>query len=73
MANYEDFGLKHGSFKMLPSDESIKHWAGMPEAKKKLTDIVQSVRSDDIGQSEFVIMCSAYGGGKTHAMRFFAR
>lgn len=73
MKNFEDFGLKSGSFKTLPSDKSVKHWAGMPEAKKKLTDIIQSVRSDDIGQSEFVIMCSAYGGGKTHAMRYFVR
>ena len=73
MINFADFGLKPGSFKMLPSDESVKHWAGMPESKKKLTDIIQSVRSDDIGQSEFVIMCSTWGGGKTHAMRYFAR
>lgn len=73
MINFTDFGLKPGSFKTLPSGDAVKHWAGMPEAKKKLTDIIQSVRSDDIGQSEFVIMCSAWGGGKTHAMRYFAR
>lgn len=71
--NFSDFRLKEGTFRQLPWDDALQHWAGMPKAKKKLEDIVQSVRSDDIGQSEFVIMCGAWGSGKTHAMRYFAR
>ena len=68
-----DFGLKKNPFRTLVTEESTKHWAGMSEIKGMLEDIVRSVQPDDIGQSECVILYGAYGGGKTHALRYFTR
>lgn len=71
MVEPTNFGLKRKPFGSLPTDESVQHWAGMQETKQRLEDIVVSVRPDDIGEREFVIMYGAFGGGKTHALRFF--
>ena len=73
MINASDFGLQQNPFRTLVTDEATKHWAGMPETKQRLEEIVISVLPEDIGASEFVIMYGSYGGGKTHALRYFAR
>ena len=70
MLNPADFGLKENPFSIVPSAE-IEHWAGMPETKEALADVVASVRPDDIGASEFVVVCGEYGAGKSHALRYF--
>ena len=69
--NIADFGLKPKPFSLLPTDSSVQRWAGMPDAKRKLEDIVSSVRPDDIGTQEFVVVYGTLGGGKTHALRYF--
>lgn len=73
MVNPEDFGLQSQPFQTLATDASTKHWAGMPEAKQILEDIVISVLPEDIGEREFAIMHGPWGGGKTHALGYFAR
>ena len=70
-ANPADFGLKENPFGIVP-DAEVKHWAGMPETKSSLRDVVASVRPDDIGASEFVVLLGDYGAGKSHALRFFS-
>ena len=65
-----DFRLKDNSFRSLP-DADISHWAGMPETKRLLSDVISSVRPDDVGASEFVILHGVYGAGKSHALRYF--
>ena len=64
------FGLKENPFSTLPGDE-VKHWAGMPEVRRAVADVVSSVRPDDIGAREFVLVYGEWGSGKTHALRFF--
>jgi len=71
MLDTAKFGLKHRPFVTLPTGESVQHWAGLPDAKQRLEDIIVSVRPDDIGEREFVLLYGAFGGGKTHALRFF--
>lgn len=73
MVKPEEFGLQRDPFRLLATEESARRWAGMPEAKRMLQDIVVSVLPDDIGASEFTIIYGSFGGGKTHAMRYFAR
>ena len=73
MSIANDFGFIDSPFKYLPTDASIGSWAGMPEPKRLLEDIIQSVQPDDIGEQEFVILYGALGGGKTHALRYFER
>lgn len=68
-----DFGLTNNPFHLLVTEASERHWAGMPDVKKRLADIVHSVLPDDIGASEFVVLHGDLGGGKTHALRYFAR
>lgn len=55
-----DFRLKDNSFRSLP-DADISHWAGMPETKRLLSDVISSVRPDDVGASEFVILQQVHG------------
>ena len=71
MLNPRDFGLKENPFGNLPGAE-VTHWAGMPKTKEALADVVSSVRPDDIGASECVVLQGDYGAGKSHALRFFA-
>ena len=72
MLNPADFGLKENPFGVVPGAE-VEHWAGMPEMKTALADVVSSVRPDDIGASEFVVVYGEYGAGKSHALRYFER
>lgn len=71
-AETEKFGLKSNPFHHLVTPEDEKIWAGLPEMKRILGDVVKSVHPDDIGASEFVVLASELGGGKTHALRYFA-
>ena len=73
MVTVSDFGLKPDPFRLMATERSAEHWAGMPETKRMLQDIVVSVLPEDIGASEFVIISGAWGGGKTHALRYFFR
>lgn len=73
MTKPADFGLQPNPFQILPTDDSIRCWAGMPEVRRTLEDVITSVQPDDIGGQEFVIIHSPLGGGKTHAFRFFKR
>ena len=70
MTSTMDFGLKENPFSTLPGAE-VKYWAGMPEIRRALADVVSSVRPDDIGAREFIVMRGNWGAGKTHALRFF--
>lgn len=68
-----DFGLINNPFHLLVTEQSERYWAGMPDVKRQIEDVVRSVLPDDIGASEFVILHGDWGGGKTHALRYFAR
>lgn len=70
MLNSSDFGLQNNPFRLMPSAE-VEIWAGLPETKKALEDVVVSVQPDDVGTSEFVVIQGDYGAGKSHAMRYF--
>ena len=72
MLNPEQFGLKPSPFSLIP-DAHVQFWAGLPETKRALEDVFTSVRRDDVGSSEFIILNGAYGAGKSHALRYFAR
>lgn len=65
-----NFGLRKNPFSTVP-DAEVRNWAGLPETKTALADVVRSVRLDDVGTSEFVIMQGDYGAGKSHALRYF--
>ena len=69
--NPNDFGLKENPFGIVPSTE-VTHWAGMRQTRNALEDVISSVRPDDIGASECVVMHGDFGAGKSHALRFFA-
>ena len=71
MLNPADFGLKRNPFSIVPNEEGERHWAGLPETKRALADVVNSVRPDDVGASEFVVLHGEYGAGKSHALRHF--
>lgn len=71
MADTEQFGLKPNPFHHLVRDEDVHVWAGMPDTKNRIQDVVQSVLPDDIGSSEFAILVGELGSGKTHALRYF--
>lgn len=73
MSNIERFGLVTNPFHHLVADGGADFWAGAPKTKKALGDVVRSVQPDDIGASEFVLLAGSWGGGKTHAMRYFSR
>lgn len=70
MLNPVDYGLTENPFSILPNAE-IEHWAGLPKTKEALSDVITSVRPDDVGASEFVVMNGSYGAGKSHALRYF--
>ena len=70
MPNPSDFGLQKNPFSILPNAE-VEHWAGLPETKKALADVVSIVRPDDVGASEFVVLHGDWGAGKSHALRYF--
>jgi len=68
----EKFGLSRSPFSLVP-EQDVLFWAGLPETKTALQDVMSSVRDDDIGSSEFVILNGDLGAGKSHALRYFAR
>lgn len=70
MLNPADFGLKENPFSMVP-DADVEYWAGLPETKRAFSDVVVSVCPDDVGSSEFVVICGNWGAGKSHALRYF--
>ncbi len=70
MANPSTFGLRENPFGNVPGAE-VKNWAGLQKTKQMLSDIVLSVRPDDIGSKEAVILLGDYGAGKSHALRYF--
>ena len=72
MLNPKQFGLSPSPFSLTP-DANVKFWSGMPESKRALKDVIVSVRNDDVGSSEFVLLNGAFGAGKSHALRYFAR
>ena len=73
MLKPSDFGLKNNPFHPLATDGGTEHWAGMPQAKEMLGDVIHSVLPNDIGAMEFVVLHGHWGSGKTHALRYFAR
>ncbi len=72
MLNPANFGLKENPFS-IGLNGKIKCWAGLPDTRKALADVIASVRPDDVGASEFVVLSGAYGAGKSHALRYFTR
>ena len=70
MVNPVNFGLKSSPFGAVPGTE-IVNWAGLHSTKRTLSNFVSSVRPDDIGTSEFIVLYGEYGAGKSHALRFF--
>lgn len=71
MLNPNEFGLKENPFGIVPGAE-VNQWAGMRQTRHALEDVVSSVRPDDIGASECVMVHGEFGAGKSHALRFFA-
>lgn len=71
MLNPNDFGLKENPFGIVPGTE-VTQWAGMRRTHDALEDVMSSVRPDDIGASECVIVHGDFGAGKSHALRYFA-
>lgn len=69
--NPKEFGFERSPFTNVATAESAKIWAGMEDTKEMLKDVIDSVRPDDIGEREFVIIHGSWGGGKTHAFRYF--
>jgi hypothetical protein len=61
--------LRKNPFTVVPG-ERVTVWAGYPELRQALLDIVESCRSDKIGLSEFVILHGELGTGKSHALRY---
>lgn len=72
MLDSQQFGLKSSPFSLIPNAD-VRFWAGLPETKRALKDVIVSVRDDDVGSSEFVLLNGNYGAGKSHALRYFAR
>ena len=72
VVNSRDYGLLEGSLSTVP-DEEATHWAGMRQPREALDDTVRSVRIDDIGANECVIVYGELGAGKSHALKYFAR
>ena len=72
MLNPQKFGLSTSPFSLTP-DADVRFWAGLPESKRALEDVIVSVRNDDVGSSEFVLLNGAFGAGKSHALRYFAK
>lgn len=75
MSNPNDWNLKNSPFQHIAHEAETETnvWAGMPKVKRSIDDIVRSVMPNDIGSSEFVIVYGEFGGGKTHALRYFER
>lgn len=73
MLNPADFGLTDNPFGMVPNPAIDGRWAGLPLTKNALADVIASVRPDDVGASEFVVLSGDYGAGKSHALRYFTR
>lgn len=61
--------LTHNPFTLVP-DEKVTIWAGYPELRQQLLDIIDSCRSDRVGLSEFAILHGELGAGKSHALRY---
>jgi len=70
MITPETFKLQPNPFKALPEEE-VKTWAGLQETKRALSEIISSVRPDDLGSSEFIVLYGDWGAGKSHALRYF--
>lgn len=64
-----DFELTEDPFPIIP-DGPIYNWAGRPELKDDLIDLVKGVRARDIGVTEVAVLHGEYGAGKSHALRF---
>jgi len=52
----------------LEAGEHVRIWAGRPEVKALLEDIVRTTLATSY--SEFVFLYGEYGSGKTHSMRY---
>lgn len=70
MTDPGEFGLKENPFPILPGTK-VTQWAGLPELRRSLADVISSVRPDDAGSSECVSLHGDFGGGKSHALKFF--
>ncbi|MGJ3701930.1 ATP-binding protein [Variovorax sp. AFSI2.2] len=70
MSTIGDFGLIADPFAITVGELSVHKWAGREREKELLLDVVESVRSSDIGSSEFVVVHGDYGAGKSHALRY---
>lgn len=69
MTSMVEMGLIGDPFALVPTAKVV-HWAGRPEVRDLLLDIARSVRIDDSGLSEFVVLHGDWGAGKTHALRY---
>ena len=65
------YGLKANPFPLQPGS-TVTTWAGRPDERELLFDIVRTPLANDIGTSEFAVIHGDYGAGKSHSMRFFA-
>jgi hypothetical protein len=70
MSTLSDFGLISDPFAITLSDASVHRWAAREHERALLLDVVESVRTSDIGSSEFVVVHGEYGAGKSHALRY---
>jgi len=65
----QEFGFVSAPFPLMPTTR-VNYWAGRPEEKQHLSDIIESVLTTDVGLSEFAVIHGEYGSGKSHAMRY---
>jgi len=70
MTTPKTFKLQPNPFRALPEAE-VKTWAGLQETKRVLGEIISSVRPDDLGSSEAIVLYGDWGAGKSHALRYY--
>lgn len=68
---YPACNLNGNPFRIHPNDDSDPRatiWVGYETQKKHLQKIVDRVRADKVGLTNFVLLHGAYGAGKSHAL-----
>lgn len=68
---YPACNLNGNPFRIHPNnddDPRAKIWVGYENQKKQLQKIVDRVRADKVGLTNFVLLYGAYGAGKSHAL-----
>lgn len=68
---YPACNLNGNPFRIHPNDDDdprAKIWVGYENQKKQLQKIVDRVRADKVGLTNFVLLYGPFGAGKSHAL-----